>query len=49
MRKELKTEIDSIRDHEKKGAREFLNFISKEYVSYENKKVEFTEEDLKES
>ena len=47
MLEKCKEEITALKEAESKGAAEFLKHISDKYVSYLNKKVEFSEDDLK--
>lgn len=49
LRESLKKEIKEINDHKSQGSRKFLKFVAENYVSYENKKVEISDDDLKES
>ena len=47
MMKECEKELADFKIYEGKGAVEFLKFIGKEYISFQKKKVEFTDEQLK--
>ena len=47
IRTALKAEIDELQAERNKGIVQFLKLISEKYVSYQGKKVEFTEDQLK--